>query len=73
LHVANHLSKLLLLYGQTLATSTNLICLYAIGRTHLNLSSFIVFAICIAITGYYPETARCVCTLPNPLHKFRNI
>ena len=35
------------------------------GKIHLNLSSFIVFDICIAITGLYPETAICVCTLPK--------
>ena len=37
------------------------------GKIHLNLSSFIVFDICIAITGLYPETAICVCTLPKKL------
>jgi type II secretory ATPase GspE/PulE/Tfp pilus assembly ATPase PilB-like protein len=36
-----------------------------IGKTHLNLSSLIVLDIDIAISGVYPETAKCPCTLPT--------
>ena len=52
LYTATHLSRLLLLCGHTLATSTNFTRFSAIGFTHLNLSSLIVFAILIAISPF---------------------
>src|SRR3989344_8623384 len=52
LYSATHLSRLLLLYGHTLAESTNLTSLLIIGNTHLRRSSFIVFTIHIAISPF---------------------
>ena len=52
LYAESHLSRLLLLCGHTLATSTNRISPLTIGITHLNLSSLIVCAIYIAIPPF---------------------
>jgi hypothetical protein len=49
---ATHLSRLRLLCGHILATSTNRISSLTIGNTHLNLSSLIVCAIYIAISPF---------------------
>ena len=52
LSAESHLSRLRLLCGHTLATSTNRISPLTIGNTHLNLSSLIVCAIYIAISPF---------------------
>jgi len=52
LYALHHLSRLLLEYGHTLTTSTNLTSFFTIGRIHLNLSSLIVLDILIHI---YPK------------------
>jgi hypothetical protein len=51
-YTATHLSRLRLLCGHTFSTFTNFTRFSAIGFTHLERSSLIVFAILIAISPF---------------------
>ena len=66
-YVATHRSSVRFPYGNTFATSTSFASFLTTGSTHRSRSSFIVLTMCIAIAGYYPETAICACTLPRLL------
>src|SRR3989344_4468792 len=63
LYAATHRSRVRLPYGHILAASTTLTSFCAMGNTHRSRSSKISFAI-LTISGCYPKTAICLCTLP---------
>src|SRR3989344_915301 len=71
LYAATHRSRVRLPYGHILAASTTLTSFCAMGNTHRSRSSKISFAI-LTISGCYPKTAICLCTLPRTLDGLTN-
>ena len=66
---AIHRSSVRLLYGKTLAKSTSMSSLCAMGSTHRSLSSKMLCAIW-TMSGLYRKTATCLCLKHNTLFFF---